>query len=53
MIGTPSVDHTVRIIVKDLFLEGVQRLIELEPSMARGEGRHKDVGLGALSWTLV
>ena len=47
MIGTPSVDHTVRIIVKDLFLEGVQRLIELEPSMARGEGRHKDVGLGA------
>ena len=38
LIGTPSVNHTVRIIVKDLFLEGI---------MARGEGCHKDVGLGA------
>ena len=44
MIGTPSVDHTVRIIVKDLFLEGVQRLVELEPSMARSESRHEDIG---------
>ena len=47
LIGTTSVDHTVRIIVKDLLLKGVQGLIELEPSMARGEGHHKDVGLGA------
>ena len=47
MTGTPSVDHTVRIIVKDLFLEGVQGLVELQSSMASGESRHKDVGLGA------
>ena len=47
LIGTPSVDHTVRIIVKDLFLEGVQGLVELQSSMASGESRHKDVGLGA------
>ena len=44
LIGTPSINHTVRIIVKDLFLEGV---IELQSTMARGESRHKDVGLGA------
>ena len=44
---TPSVDHTVRVIVKDLLLEGVQRLVEFQPGVTGGEGRHKDVGLGA------
>ena len=47
LIGTPSVDHTVRIIVKDLLLKGVEGFVELQSSMARGESRHKDVGLGA------
>ena len=40
-------DHTVRIVVKDLLLKDVQELIELESSMACGESRHKDVGFGA------
>ena len=44
---TPAVNDTVRVIVKDLLLEGVQGLIELESCMARGERRHKDVGFGA------
>ena len=30
-----------------MFLKGVQRLVELEPSMARSESRHEDIGLGA------
>ena len=47
LIGTPSVDHTVRILVKDLLLKGVEGLVELQSSMARSESRHKDVGLGA------
>ena len=47
LIGTPSVDHTVHIIVKDLLLKSIEGLIEFEPSMTRGESRHKNVGLGA------
>ena len=46
LTGTPSVDHTVRIIVKDLLLKGVERLVEFQPGVTGGEGRHKDVGLG-------
>ena len=47
LTGTPSINHAVRIVVKDLLLKDVQRLVELEPSMARSESRHKDIGLGA------
>ena len=47
LIGTPLVHNTIGIIVKDLLLKGVEGLVELEPSMARGESRHKDVGFGA------
>ena len=47
LIGTPSVDHTVRIVLKDLLLKGVQGLVELQSSMTRGESRHKDIGLSA------
>ena len=46
---TPLVHHTVRIVVKHLLLKGVEGLVELEPSMARGERRHKDIGLGAFN----
>ena len=44
---TPLVHHTVRIVIEDLLLEGVQGLVKLQSSMAGGESRHKDVGLGA------
>ena len=40
-------NHTVRIVVKDLLYKDVQGLVELESSMTRGESRHKDIGLGA------
>ena len=46
LTGTPLVHDTVGIIVKDLLLKGVEGLVEFEPSMTRGEGRYKDVGLG-------
>ena len=36
LIGTPSVDHTVRIMAKNLLLKGVEGLVELQSSMARG-----------------
>ena len=47
LTGTPLVHDTIGIEIKDLLLKGVQGLVELEPSMARCESRHKDVGLGA------
>ena len=47
LTGTPLVHDTIGIEIKDLLLKGVQGLVELEPSMARGESRHKDIGLGA------
>ena len=43
---TPFFYHTVGIIVKDLLLKGVEGLVEFEPSMTRGESRHKNIGLG-------
>ena len=47
LIGTPFVDHAVRVIVKDLLLEDIKGLIEFEPSVTGGEGRHKYIGFGA------
>ena len=47
LTGTPLVHHTIRVVIQDLLLEGVQGLVELESSMAGGESRHKDVGFGA------
>ena len=47
LIGTPFVDHAVRVIVKDLPLEDIKGLIEFEPSVTGGEGRRKDIGFGA------
>ena len=47
LIGTPFVDHAVRVVVKDLPLEDIKGLIEFEPSVTGGEGRRKDIGFGA------
>ena len=47
LVETPSANHAVRIVVKDLLLKGVEGLVELQSSMAHGESRHKDIGLGA------
>ena len=44
LTGTPLVHDAICVIVEDLLLKGVQRLVELESSMARRESRHKDVG---------
>ena len=52
LTGTPLVYHTVGIIVKDLLLEGVERLVDFEPSMTRGESRHENIGLGPFDHVL-
>ena len=53
MTRTPLVHDTIGIVIQDLLLEGVQRLVELEPGVTGSESRHKDVGFGAFDGIVV